>query len=221
MSINSFIQYDNTIYDDCILQQRITSSNTSIKRGVSPAIKYLYDNLYIKSGMKVLDYGAGKYSRNANYLRSKNIDVFAYDPYNYTHGNGWDVDTVSNSICNEKFDIVFTSYVLNVVEYDISMHIMNDVCEYSNTVYHIVRNNIHSIAENTIIGNTYNKYVISSWNKYIENNSDDNTVENLKEFAKYGFMTKKDCMQREHIFDDSYFKLKCKNGWCIYKKEDV
>jgi hypothetical protein len=65
----------------------------------------------LKPGMKVLDYGAGKTARNANYLRSKGFDVIAVDPFNHNEK----LKILKDVGKGDHFDAAFTSFVLNVV----------------------------------------------------------------------------------------------------------
>lgn len=53
----------------------LESGGTSITGGAAPALKALVGKVF-KRGMKVLDYGAGKYARNADYLRGEGIDTY-------------------------------------------------------------------------------------------------------------------------------------------------
>jgi hypothetical protein len=46
----------------------LETGGTSIAGGAAPPIKFLFAKGYIKPGMKVLDFGAGKYARNADFL---------------------------------------------------------------------------------------------------------------------------------------------------------
>ena len=90
----------------------------------SPGVRYMYGMGKIKKGMRVLDYGAG-FGRNAAFLRSLGVDVYAYDPFNADDRKArilMNVYTdkmadfrVSNVLPEGKFDISFTSYVLCVV----------------------------------------------------------------------------------------------------------
>ena len=69
----------------------LESGGTSITGGAAPALKALVGKVF-KRGMKVLDYGAGKYARNADYLRGEGIDTFAFDPFNGNaeQSEGWE-----------------------------------------------------------------------------------------------------------------------------------
>lgn len=120
--------------------QAFERGGTSIKgKGAAPPLRYLFENGYINKGATILDYGAGKYSRNANFLRQKGCRVFAYDPYNGSYGgDGW-IETSRTKPTN-AFDIVFTCYVLNVVPEHIEDEIIADAAKLAPVQYHITRN---------------------------------------------------------------------------------
>lgn len=95
----------------------VNTKSTSIKgRGPSPTVRFLVINDSLPKDSVILDYGAGRYSRNANFLRERGYTVYAYDPY---HGepdvDGFDYGCISNTLPDRQFDIVLTVYVLNVV----------------------------------------------------------------------------------------------------------
>jgi len=118
------------------------------KRGQpSPAIKWLFKR-QIKPGMLVLDFGAGRYARNADWLRKKGVEVYAYDPYNATGADGWSQRKVSNRLPKKgtQFDVVLTSYVLNVVPKRIEDNIVKITRRYAPVVIHVTRNDL----ENTV-----------------------------------------------------------------------
>jgi len=74
-----------------------------------------YAQKTVKPGGRILDYGAGRYARNAKGLRELGFEVYAYDPYEHKcSGDGW--AGVSEDLpVGERFDLVFSAYVLNVV----------------------------------------------------------------------------------------------------------
>lgn len=110
----------------------LESGGTSIAGSAAPALKALVGKVF-KPGMKVLDYGAGKYARNADHLRKDGIETFAYDPFN---GNaeaaeGWDEGKISKSISlkvngGKKFDAGFSCFVLNVVPKNVEQDIIKE-----------------------------------------------------------------------------------------------
>ena len=117
----------------------IEKGGTSIPGKVAPPIEFLWDSGYITEDMYVLDYGAGKYSRNADFLRAQGVECYAYDPFNYNGSEGWEMGTVSNKIPRAKFDVGFTAYVLNVVDESTENYILSDIERRAKTIYHAVR----------------------------------------------------------------------------------
>lgn len=123
----------------------LETGGTSMKfRGdISPAVRWLYQNGYINSGMQVLDYGAGKYDRNAKALREWGVDVWSFDPHHGSlYADGW--NDVSSVIPEDTyFDLVYTSYVLNVVPDRVEDDILKNCDRFAPEQYHIVRNDIY------------------------------------------------------------------------------
>lgn len=127
----------NDFYDGPPLE----SGGTSIKgKGAAPGIKDLYKMGMFLEGQKVLDYGAGKYARNADYLRDLGFTVYAYDPFNGSSVDGYEYGKVSNKLPNEKFDVAFTSFVLNVVPLYIEKDIVKECESMADKCLHITRN---------------------------------------------------------------------------------
>lgn len=149
--------------------QEYTSAGTSIKGKLSPSIKYLVDKGYLNPGMKVLDYGAGKYARNSIPLREMGIDVFSYDPFNGFDGvNGWSEGVSKTLPKDEKFDAGFTAYVLNVVPEDVEAHIVKELKSFvDGKTYHATRNkDIIKMVNDTLNGPKNNKYILDSFIKF-------------------------------------------------------
>lgn len=116
----------------------LESGGTSIAGGAAPAIKGLFQKGAFTDAV-VLDYGAGKYARNANFLRENGIKVYAYDPYNGSpSGDGWNETTTKKP--TSKFDVGFTSFVLNVVPENVEKGIIQDLRGLCSQSYHITRN---------------------------------------------------------------------------------
>ena len=116
----------------------LETGGTSIQGNAAPALAALYKGGAFEGARKVLDYGAGKYGRNANFLREQGIRVYAYDPFNGTNVDGW--EGVSNKLPRGKFDVGFTSFVTNVVPEYIEKQILDAVAKSARTQYHITRN---------------------------------------------------------------------------------
>lgn len=157
---------------------------TSIKgTGAAPAIKWLVSNGIITSGMKVLDYGAGKYGRNALYLKEMGCEVYAYDPYNGVDDDGW-VGVSSTLPQSKDFDLGFTSFVLNVVPGNIEDDIISEIDLFCDTSVHITRNmDIYDTVKNAL--ERKDKAVV----EFFEN---DYATDELKEKLHNGTLSKED-----------------------------
>jgi hypothetical protein len=122
----------------------LESGGTSIRgKGdkAAPAVRRLFGKL-IQPGMKVLDYGAGKFARNADWLRERDVEVFASDPFNGKGSEGWAMGSVAVTPppSNVKFDVGFTSFVLNVVPIYIEDDIIGLVRSRTKKSAHVTRN---------------------------------------------------------------------------------
>ena len=118
----------------------LESGGTSIQGQAAPALRNLEKSGAFEGAKKILDYGAGKYGRNAKFLRDKGYKVYAYDPFNGKDKDGW--TGVSPKLpANLKFDVGFTSFVLNVVPKKIEKSILTTLAtKIKGATYHIVRN---------------------------------------------------------------------------------
>ena len=174
----------------------IENGATSIKgQGASPAIKWLVKKGLIRKGMRVLDYGAGKYGRNADYLRSIGCKVYAYDPHNHnTKGSGWLRGAVTKRKPTGKFDVAFTSFVLNVVPAKVELQIVREVEAYADQVFHIHRNqDLLEMVHETINGAKNNKYILEWYDRFIEGCTYGTLI---GDFCHHGFQTGKGKFQR-------------------------
>jgi hypothetical protein len=142
----------------------------------------------MNEGMRVLDYGAGR-GRNAAWLRSKGVEVYAYDPYHGTDKSGW--SGVSDALPEGSFDLVFTNYVLCVVPKDVEDEVISDLRAFSPTCAHIVRGDelLDAIRKMYYDGNPY---VQQSWNKF----RGDVLQHDLEDFCRRGVHTGSDKYQR-------------------------
>jgi len=123
----------------------INSSKTArkFKNPVREVVE-LFKNGTVRPGDTVLDYGAG-YGRNAEYLRERGLTVYAYDPSADESVDGW--TSVSGKKPQQKFDVVLSTYVLNVVKKSIQDEILMEVENYGSVIIHIVRNDIVDVVE--------------------------------------------------------------------------
>ncbi len=128
-----------------LLQERtykgdpLEKGGTSIQGQAAPAVRALLKNETIKPGMKVLDYGAGKYGRNANFLRENGVEVFAFDPYNGTDSDGW-AGVSRKPPTGQKFDLAMSVFVMNVVPEHTEDDIVVKMRRFAPRQIHITRN---------------------------------------------------------------------------------
>lgn len=118
--------------------QPLEEGGTSISTSTTPVLRDLFMSQDISDQTRVLDYGAGKSGRNARWLRARGVKVYAYDPYNGVDCDGW--EGVSNKLPDEKFDVAFSSYVLNVVRDQDEDEIVQNMERYAPKCFHITRN---------------------------------------------------------------------------------
>lgn len=91
------------------LIQKHTSKNTSINKEKFPRI-YTHINWGYLKGMRVLDYGCGRYTEHIRKLMwLYDIDWFGYDPY-------WRVEFLNEEALHCNPDIVICSNVFNVLD---------------------------------------------------------------------------------------------------------
>ncbi|AAQ64137.1 hypothetical protein KVP40.0066 [Vibrio phage KVP40] len=182
--------------------QKYSSAATSIRgKEVAALVKLFKSGMFVPGGT-ALDYGAGKYGRNAEFLRSEGIRTYAYDKFNGTSADGW--NAVSLTIPNgETFDTGFTSYVLNVVPEEIEAEIIRDVeSRTRGKVFHITRGtDITQTVFNVISGKSKNdvmmQFIAQEYPEiYGQIVANGGTKELAKEIATRGVVTAKDSFQR-------------------------
>ncbi len=104
----------------------------------APALRKMFDAGVFEGAKKVIDFGAGS-GRNADYLRAQGLKVYAFDPHNGDAGaDGW--EGVTTKPPKGKFDVGFTSFVLNVVPEDVEKQIIGSLKKICKESYHITRN---------------------------------------------------------------------------------
>lgn len=197
---------------------------TSIKgTGAAPAVKWLVGKGFIESGMKVLDYGAGKYGRNSEYLKELGCTVYAYDPYNGSDSDGW--NGVSTSLPDTKdFDIGFSSFVLNVVPDSIENDIISELSSYCDVSIHITRNmdiydTIKSALERmdkTVVEFFENEYANADLIEKLHNN--ELTKEEIVEFCEYGTVTSKGFQRIPDLTTKGFEAIRNTYKFKIFKK---
>ena len=91
------------------LIQTHTSKNTSINKEKFPRI-YTHINWSYLKGMRVLDYGCGRYTEHIRkFMWLYDIEWHGYDPY-------WQIDSLNEEALHSNPDIVICSNVFNVLD---------------------------------------------------------------------------------------------------------
>lgn len=215
---NEAINSEKRIYTG----EPLESGGTSIQGEAAPPIKTLAAKGAFSEGMKVLDYGAGKYGRNSEFLRKMGVEVYSYDPFNGTSGvDGWSGVTTDKPT-NTDFDAVFTSYVLNVVPEHIEDGIIKDAASYADDQIHITRNmdvfdSIKKalIRKDRIVGDFFiNEFATQEEKTQYDNGELPN--ETIMEFVEHGVQTSKG-FQRIPTLEDKGFKpVRKTSGFKVY-----
>lgn len=117
----------------------LESGGTSIRgQGAAPYVRRLARQL--EPGTRILDYGAGRFARNADFLRGLGHTVYAYDPFNGRGKEGYRKGTVSKLLPHRRdFDLVLTCYVLNVVPELVEEEILAACAELGCEQLHVTR----------------------------------------------------------------------------------
>lgn len=196
----------------------LESGGTSIQGGAAPSLKIIASKF--PPGAKILDYGAGKYARNADFLRKNGHEVYAYDPYNGGGGDGWAQGTVSSKLPSDiTFDVGFTAYVLNVVPEKIEKHIVSEVRQHCRKSYHITRNmDIFASIKKALL--RQDKLVAGFYfSEYLQqpaHNLSDITDEEILEFCKFGVQTSRGFQRIPETEDFGFHLIKNTSGFKIY-----
>lgn len=179
---------------------------------------------------KLADIGAGAYSRNADALRKAGFDVYAYDPYNGQDADGW--TGVAATPPDGSFDLVFSSYVLNVVPEYAEDDILSEMEALSPRVVHVVRNkDVRDMITDAIY-----RYQDGSQDKnaqlvaetFLNEFADQDMLEqyqagdlyeqDMQELAEHGVPTSKG-FQRIPVLDQKgYQKVRDSSGFKLYTK---
>lgn len=183
------------------------AANTAIgNTSPAPGVRWLWKHSYLNEGMNVLDYGAGR-GRNAAWLRSRGVEVYAYDPWHPDSSDGW--SGVSDALPEGRFDRVFTSYVLCVLPKDVEDEVISDLRSYAPTCAHIVRGDELLGAVEKMYHNG-NAHVLKSWNEF---NGDVLKYE-LGDFCRAGVTTGPNKYQR--ISEPNLALMHSTKAWKIY-----
>lgn len=133
----------------------IEKGGTSIKGSstkASPGLQWLIRQGAFAGAGAILDYGAGKYGRNSMALRKLlGVRVYSYDPFNGKQGaNGW--EKVATTLPSRlKFNVGFSTFVLNVVPEYVEKQIIQRVGSRCESSFHIVRDDIFLHIKNALL----------------------------------------------------------------------
>lgn len=202
----------------------LEAGKTSISGKEVAALKsYILPNL--KEGDTILDYGAGTFARNADFLRGLGFKVYAYDPFNGTSGDGFGKGNVSTKLPTEKFDVGFTSFVLNVVNDSAENKIIKGLKRLTTKSYHIVRNDIVAELRKSINSASSRKILISFVKKnypdrqllkLLENNPEAITRDMVTDLAMFGYQTSKGFQKLPMLENKGFSLVKKASGWKLY-----
>jgi len=197
--------------------QPLETGGTSIPGKAAPAIQKLFKTGAFSGAKSVLDYGAGKYGRNANFLRENGVKVYAYDPFNGTNVDGW--VGVSNKLPKKKFDIGFTSYVLNVVPEHVEDQIIADISHKVKHQIHITRNKDITVSIKKALKRG-DQTVTSFFNKEFGGKIDPKEIDDstLEDFVYFGVQTSKGFQRIPELETKGFRKIQSTTGFKVYIK---
>jgi hypothetical protein len=160
---------------------------TAISGKAAPAVRFLFEQGFIPPGSTVLDWGAGRAGRNAQYLRFRGCTVYAYDPF---HGssNGWE-GIAKTPPKGTQFDVSLTVFVLNVVTKATQDKILKSL--NVPVSYHVVRDDIEYVAKRALSGAVPNNYITDFFYEHFSDPEKD-----LSSFCRFGFPTGPNKFQR-------------------------
>lgn len=127
----------------------------------------------------VMDYGAGKHARHADFLRDiEGFKVFAFDKFKSTGGSGWEMGSVVSTLPRRKrFDFVFSAYMLNVVTEDIQDDaILPEMESLGSRVAHIVRDDLEESVRKWLLNPDH---ITTEW--FLNEFADDAEIEEYEE----------------------------------------
>lgn len=215
--------YELKFYDG----QPLEKGGTSIQGDAAPAIKALYGKVFTDD-MAILDYGAGKYARNADFFRKKGIRTFAFDPFNSNapEAEGWDEGKVADHVSaktngGKKFDAAFTCFVLNVVPKKVEADIIRAVERLGKKTVHITRNNdVFVSTKNALLKK--DKYVypffVNEYNGGKEVDPATLSDDAIMEFCKFGVQTSRGFQRIPDLEEYGYKLIRKTDGFKVYEK---
>lgn len=201
-----------------------------VKTVVGPVRKLIAQGVLVPGESKIADIGAGKFSRNTDELRRMGFDVYASDPNHGTGVSGWEGTSIDPP--TGQFDLVFTSYVLNVVPEYVEDQILADADALSPRQIHVTRNrDVRNMATQAIYrymdgATDPNAVLVGEFflNKFADQDMlaayQDGILyeEDMQELAEHGLPTT-DGFQRIPILNDKgYQQTHDSTGYKVYTK---
>lgn len=199
----------------------LESGGTSIPGSAAPAVKWLVDSGLVEG--TVLDYGAGKYARNADFLRDRGFKTYAFDPFNFNGKEGWEQGAVSSILPKKKFDVAFSCFVLNVVPKKLEAEIIATTEGLAKKTIHITRNrDIFDMVKRAL-----HKQDRTVWPFFVEHfwkGKDEPTITDLtddliEDFCKHGVQTIKGFQRIPVLEQYGYELVRNTSGFKIYIKQ--
>ena len=197
-------------------------TRTSIRANVGAGITTLFKT-HIHPGMHILDYGAGKYARNADWFRERGVHVYAYDPNNFTtSGDGWERGAVSSQLPHERFDVALTAFVLNVVPFYHEKRIIEDCQNLARKSFHVIRADLVYYLKRAFQKQN-NPYLMKWFRERFATKQDLKALkkgtlpeERILAFGLFGFQTGKNKFQRIPAIVHGGGKIASDSTWAVY-----
>ncbi len=197
---------------------------TSIKGKAAPGVRWLFNQGHINPGDRVLDWGAGAFARNANWLREQGCTVYAYDPFHGKKADGYSGVSKKIPPSGDRFDVGFSSFVLNVVPERKEKQILRWMSMFCRKHYHVTRNmDIFKMAKKALtrhdkmVGGFFlNVYAIDDTalaEKYLNKTLTD---DDIMAFCIHGLATVKGFQRIPNLENEGYKLLRKTDGFKIY-----
>jgi len=201
----------------------LEKGGTSISGNAAPPVRDLLAKGIIKPGMTVLDFGAGKFARNANFLRDNGVKCYAYDPFNGTNADGWEQGVSKKLPSKGKFDLAFTAYVLNVVPEHVENELLGAISKHAKQQVHITRNmDIYDTVKKAIerkdklVGNFFlTHYADDAQKQMFEEGTLPKEV--IVDFCKFGVQTSKGFQRIPFLEQKGFTLIRKANGFKVYQ----
>lgn len=211
------IKLKELIMKEAIYTGEIDSKMTSMPTN-SPAPSLVKLSKTWPKEAVIIDYGCGQTARNAMFLRKEGFKkVYSFDPrWGTPNVNGFSGIT-SDRPDNKKFDIGFTSFVVNVVIVNDEIEILNWMNSHCKDEYHIVR--CYDIKREI---KTYlkkkNTKIIDFFKKEGFDMNQPLTDEFVEQLASYGYKTSKGFQRVPHL-DETKYTMYRDGENKVYKKK--